>query len=61
MRFGEERSPQSSTSEYLEVIVIFFEIGRIWENLIPKVLKGYSRGTPPRVVLTGYLIQEQKL
>jgi hypothetical protein len=61
MRFGKERSPQSSTSESLEVNVIFFEIGRIWENLIPKVMKGYSCGTPPNVVLTGYLIKEQKL
>jgi len=29
MRFGEERSPQLSTSELLEVNTIFFMIGRI--------------------------------
>jgi hypothetical protein len=44
MKFGEERSPQSSTSKSLKVNVIFFEIGRIWVNLIPKVMKGYSWG-----------------
>jgi len=44
MRYGEERSPQSSTSGSLEVNVIFFETGRIWENLIPKVMNGYSWG-----------------
>jgi hypothetical protein len=58
---GEERSPQSSTSKSLEVNVIFFEIGKIWKNLTPKVMKGYSWGSPPIVVLTGYLIKEQKL
>jgi hypothetical protein len=31
----------------LEVNVIFLETGRIWENLIPKVMKEYSWGTPP--------------
>jgi hypothetical protein len=61
MRFGKERSPQSSTSGSLEANVIFFEIGRIWENLIAKVMKEYFWGTPPTVVLTGYLIKEQKL
>jgi len=45
----------------LEVNVIFFETGRIWENLITKVMKGYSWGTPLTVVLTGCLIKEHKL
>jgi hypothetical protein len=35
--------------------------GRIWVNLISKVMKGYSWGTPPTVVLTGCLTKEQKL
>jgi hypothetical protein len=61
MKFGEERSPQSSTSKSMEVNVIFFEIGRIWVNLIPKVMQGYSWGTPPTVTLTRCLIKEQKL
>jgi len=42
MRFGEVKSPQLSTSELLEVNAIFFVIGRILENLIPKVMKVYS-------------------
>jgi hypothetical protein len=60
MRFGEERSPQLSTSELLEVNAIFFEIRKILENLIPKVMKVYSWGTPT-VVHTWSLIKEQKL
>jgi len=60
MRFGEERSPQLSTSKLLEVNVIFFKIGRILENLISKVMKVYFWGTPLTVVHTGSLIKEQK-
>jgi hypothetical protein len=61
MRFGEERSPQLSTSELLKVNAIFFEIGRILGNLIPKVMKVYSWGTPPTIVHTGSLIKEHKV
>jgi hypothetical protein len=61
MRFGEERSPMPSTTKYLEVNVVFFETGRIWKNLIPKVMKGYSWATQPTVMLTGFLSKEQKL
>jgi hypothetical protein len=61
MTFGKERSLESSTSRSLEVNVIFFETRRIWESLIPKLMKGYSWGTPPTVMLTGCLINKQKL
>jgi hypothetical protein len=42
MRFGEERSPQLSTSKILEVNAIFFEIRKMLRNLIPKMMKVYS-------------------
>jgi len=59
MRYGEERSPQSNTSGSLEVNATFFEIEKIWENLIPKVMKEYSWDTPPTVVLTGFSIKNR--
>jgi hypothetical protein len=46
MRFGEVKSPQLSILEFLEVNVIFFVIGRILGNLIPKVMKVYSWDIP---------------
>lgn len=58
MRFGEVKSPQLSTSELLEVDAIFFVIGRILENLIPKMMKVYSWDIPQTVVLTGFSIKE---
>jgi hypothetical protein len=61
MRFGEVKSPQLSTSELLEVNAIFFMIGRILENLIPKVMKVYSWDIPQTVMLTGFLKKEQRL
>jgi len=61
MKFGEVRSTQLSTSELLEVDAIFFVIGKILEDLIPKVMKAYSWGTPQTVVLTEFSIKEQRL
>jgi hypothetical protein len=61
MRFGEVKSPQLSTSKFLEVNAIFFVIGRILEYLIPKVIEVYSWGIPQAVVLTGFSIKEQRL
>jgi len=61
MRYGEERSPHSSISIFLEVSATFFETKKVWENLIPIVIKEYSWDTPPTVVLTGYSTKEQKL
>jgi hypothetical protein len=61
MRFGQVKSPQKSTSELLEVNVIFFVIGRILEYLIPKVMKVYSWGIPQTIVLIGSSIKEQRL
>jgi hypothetical protein len=61
MRFGEVKSPQLSTSELLEVNAIFFMIGRILGNLIPKLMKVYSWGIPQTVVLIGFSIKEQRL
>jgi hypothetical protein len=53
------KSPQLSTSEFLEVNAIFFVIGRIFGNLIPKVMKVNSWGIPQTVVLTGFSIEER--
>jgi hypothetical protein len=61
MRYGEERSPQSSISSTLEVSATFFEAEKIRENLIPKVMKEYSWDTPPTVMLIGYSTKEQQL
>lgn len=58
MKFGEVKGPQLSTSELLEVDVIFFVIGRTLGNLIPKVMKAYSWGTSQTVVLTEFSIKE---
>jgi hypothetical protein len=58
MRFGEVKSPQLSTSKLLEVNAIFFVIGRILGNVMPKVMKVYSWGIPQTVVLTGFSIKE---
>jgi hypothetical protein len=61
MRYGEERNLQSSTSGSVEVSATFFETKKIWEILIPKVMKEYSWDTTPTVVLTGFLTKAQKL
>jgi hypothetical protein len=61
MRFGEVKSPQLSISKLLEVNVIFFVIGRILRNLIPKEMKLYSWDIPQTVVLTGCSIKRQIL
>jgi hypothetical protein len=62
MRFGEVKSPKlSSTLELLEVNAIFFVIGRILGNLIPKVMKVYSWGIPQTVALAGSTIKGQRL
>jgi hypothetical protein len=61
MKFGEVRSPELSTSKLLEVNAIFFVIGRISKNLIPKVMKVYSWDIPQSVVLTDSSIKEQRL
>jgi hypothetical protein len=60
MKFGKVRSPQLSTSELLEVDVTFFVIGRTLGNLIPKVMKAYSWGTPQIVVLIEFSIKRTK-
>jgi hypothetical protein len=61
MRYGEERGPQSSISGFLEVSATSFETEKIWENLIPNVMKEYSWDTPPTVMLIGYSTKEQEL
>jgi hypothetical protein len=61
MKFGEVRSQQLSTSELLEINAIFFVIGKILGNLIPKVMKVYSWGIPQTIVLIESSIKEQRL
>jgi hypothetical protein len=58
MRYGKEKSPQSSISGFLEVSATFLETEKIWKNLIPKVMNEYSWDTPPIVVLIGYSTKE---
>jgi hypothetical protein len=58
MKFGEVRSSQLSTLKLLEVDAIFFVIGRTLGNLITKVMRAYSWGTPQTVVLTKFSIKE---
>jgi len=44
----------------LVVNAIFYETGKIWESLIPKVMKAYFWDTPPAVVPTESITLEQK-
>jgi accessory gene regulator protein AgrB len=60
MRFGEVRNPLLNIFELLAVYAIFFVTGKIWESLIPKVMKAYSWDTPPIVVPTESITPEQK-
>ena len=47
MSYGREESQMLSILEFLEVLVSFSRIGRMWENLTPKVMKEYFWDTSP--------------
>jgi hypothetical protein len=57
MRFGREENLLSIIFEYLEVLVTFFEIEKIWGNSTPKVMKVHSLVILLTVVLIGCLMQ----
>ena len=39
MSYGREESQMLSILEFLEVLVSFSRIGRMWENLTPEAMK----------------------
>jgi hypothetical protein len=54
------KKPLLNNYGLLVVYAIFYKTGKIWESLIPKVMKAYSWDTPPTVVPTKSIIPEQK-
>ena len=58
MSCGREGSQMLSISESLEVLVSFSRIERMWENLIPEVMKKYFWDTPLQARLIGYTTKE---
>ena len=60
MSYGREGSQMSSILEFLEVIISFSRIKRMWENLTPEVMKEYFWDTPLQARLIGYTIKEPR-
>ena len=58
MSYGREGSQMLSISEFLEVLVSFSRIERMWENLTPEAMKEYFWDTPLQARLIGYTTKE---
>ena len=58
MSYGRDGSQMLSILESLEVLVSFSWIERMWENLIPEVMKKYFWDTPLQARLIGYTTKE---
>ena len=58
MSYGREESQMLSILEFLEVIVSFSRIGRMWENLTPEAMKEYFWVNPLQIRLIEYTIRE---
>ena len=58
MSYGREGSQMLSISEFLEVLVLFSRIERMWENLTPEAMKEYFWDTPLQARLIGYTTKE---
>ena len=58
MSYGREGSQMLSISEFLEILVSFSRIERMWENLTPEVMKEYFWSTPFQARLIRYTTKE---
>ena len=60
MSYGRKGSQMLSNLEFLEVLVSFSKIERMWENLTPEVMKEYFCDTPLQARLIGYTTGEPR-
>ena len=58
MSYRREGSQMLSISEFWDILVSLSRIERMWENLIPKVMKKYFWDTPLQARLIGYTTKE---
>ena len=60
MSCGREGNQMLSISKFLEVLVSFSRIERMWENLTPEVMKEYFWDTPLQARLIKYTTKEPR-